>query len=79
MSHTIITRLSQRERFLLEKGLVKGKKIAKIAYELGRHRSTIYREINRNTPNRYNYTQVTEESQISPRGNMRFFHHLSIY
>ena len=41
MSHTIITKLSQRERFLIETALKKRKKIAVIAQELGRHRSTL--------------------------------------
>ena len=67
MSRIIITRLSQRERFLLEKSLAKGKKIAKIAYELDRHKSTIYREINRNSPNRYNHNSLEAENKSVER------------
>ena len=67
MSHTIITRLSQRERFLIETALKKRKKIAVIAQELGRHRSTLYREISRNGFNHYNYNSLEAEDKSVER------------
>ena len=67
MSHTIITRLSQRERFLIETALKKRKKIAVIAQELGRRRSTLYREISRNGFNHYNYNSLEAEDKSVER------------
>src|SRR5437868_12332772 len=43
------THLAMKERCLIATFLTMGTKIATIATRSGRHRSTIYREINRNT------------------------------
>lgn len=43
------THLTKAERFYLEKRLAQGVGISTIAKELGRHKSSLYREINRNT------------------------------
>ena len=47
MSRNIISRLSQRERFLIEKKLKEGKTYSQIAREINRSKSTISREINK--------------------------------
>ena len=40
--------VTYRERLRLYRGLLAGRNFAQIARELGRHRSTIYREVRRN-------------------------------
>ena len=67
MSQRNITYLSQRERYLIEIKLKLGKSIKVISEELNRHRSTIYREIKRNSPSPQSYESVNAENKYGER------------
>lgn len=47
------SQLSQEERYQIERMLQEGLKVSQIAMRLGRHRSTVYRELNRTAGKRY--------------------------
>ena len=47
------SQLSQEERYQIERMLQEGLKVSQIALRLGRHRSTVYRELNRNAGKHY--------------------------
>jgi IS30 family transposase len=47
------SQLSQEERYQIERMLQEGLKVSQIALRLGRHRSTLYRELNRTAGKRY--------------------------
>ena len=49
------THLTKSERFYLEKRIAQGISTSDIAKELGRHKSSLYREINRNTDNSFGF------------------------
>ena len=51
----MITYLTQRERFCLEEKLKQGASIRKIAKDLGRSPSTLYREIKRSGQRRVSF------------------------
>lgn len=50
-----MTHLTPEERGKIEYGLDKGLKVSQIALDLGRHPSTIYREIKRNSMDQGKY------------------------
>lgn len=58
------THLAQEERFLIHKHLQAGRSYSEIGRELGRHHTTISREVKRNTGGRgYRYKQADESAK----------------
>ena len=75
--------LSDKERFYVEQRLVEGGSVPKIAATLGRHKSSIYREINRNTDKSFGFysglraNNIANVRQSSSTRKIRFFDKVS--
>lgn len=69
----IYNRLSLQEREEMSRLLASGKNLAEIARTLGRHRSTIGREISGGSCNRYTYRAVRAEKRAQRNASSRKF------
>ena len=71
--------LSNHERFYIEQSIALGDGVSKIANDLGRHRASLYKEINRNTDKVFNFYlghqahNITTQWQSETIRKERFF------
>jgi IS30 family transposase len=59
------THLNDKERFYIEQRLVEGESVSKIAATIRRHKSSIYREINRNTDKSFGFYSGLRANNLS--------------